>query len=60
MPLEEALAELDTLGPDDTVSYQALAKKTWLLPLNFDAPPLRRVRVARRQGKRPAGSPPTR
>ncbi|KAF1933790.1 uncharacterized protein M421DRAFT_51816 [Didymella exigua CBS 183.55] len=27
MPLEEALAELDTLGPDDTLSYQALAKK---------------------------------
>ncbi|KAF1922366.1 uncharacterized protein M421DRAFT_78497 [Didymella exigua CBS 183.55] len=27
MPLEEALAELDTLGPDNTLSYQALAKK---------------------------------
>ena len=27
MPLEEALAELDTLGPDDTLSYQSLAKK---------------------------------
>ncbi|KAF1923990.1 uncharacterized protein M421DRAFT_44010, partial [Didymella exigua CBS 183.55] len=26
-PLEEALAELDTLGPNDTLSYQALAKK---------------------------------
>jgi hypothetical protein len=27
MPLEEALAELDTLGSDDTLSYQSLAKK---------------------------------